>query len=130
MGKGIANLIERTLTNSMDGKPDQASFDQAVPIYERCYREVNGRHTTIYPGVMQGLAALRERGFPLACVTNKSERFTLPLLEYMKMSHYFVDCGCGRYLAAKKTGSRAAVARVQNHEGRAARDADDRRFAE
>jgi phosphoglycolate phosphatase len=102
VGKGIANLIERTLTNSMDGKPDQAAFDQAVPIYERCYREANGKHTTIYPGVMEGLDALRQRGFPLACVTNKSERFTLPLLEYMKLSHYFVTVVAGDTLPQKK----------------------------
>jgi phosphoglycolate phosphatase len=102
VGKGIANLIERTLTNSMDGKPDQASFDRAVPIYERCYHEANGKHTTIYPGVMEGLNALRERGFPLACVTNKSERFTLPLLDYMKMSHYFETVVAGDTLPQKK----------------------------
>ena len=81
VGKGIANLIERTLTNDMDGKPDQASFDEAAPIYERCYKAANGKHTTIYPGVIEGLDAMRARGFPLACVTNKSERFTLPLLD-------------------------------------------------
>jgi phosphoglycolate phosphatase len=102
VGKGIANLIERTLTNSMDGKPDQASFERAVPIYERCYHEANGKHTTIYPGVMEGLDALRERGFPLACVTNKSERFTLPLLDYMKMSHYFKTVVAGDTLPQKK----------------------------
>ena len=102
VGKGIANLIERTLTNSMDGKPDKESFDRAVPIYERCYHEANGKHTTIYPGVMEGLNALRERGFPLACVTNKSERFTLPLLDYMKMSHYFETVVAGDTLPQKK----------------------------
>ena len=51
VGKGIANLIERTLTNSMDGKPDPNLFERAVPVYERTYREANGKHTTMYPGV-------------------------------------------------------------------------------
>ena len=50
VGKGIANLIERTLTNSMDGKPDPNLFERAVPVYERTYREANGKHTTMYPG--------------------------------------------------------------------------------
>ena len=102
VGKGIANLIERTLTDDMDGKPDQASFDRAVPIYERCYKAANGKHTTIYPGVMEGLDAMRARGFPLACVTNKSERFTLPLLDTMQMSHYFVTVVAGDTLSQRK----------------------------
>ena len=55
VGKGINNLIERTLTNSMDGKPDSALFQQALPIYIRCYTEVNGKHTTMYAGVQEGL---------------------------------------------------------------------------
>lgn len=102
VGKGIANLIGRTLTNSMNGKPDQAAFDAAVPIYERCYHAANGKHTTIYPGVMEGLNAMRERGLPLACVTNKSERFTLPLLDYVKISHYFKTVVSGDTLPQKK----------------------------
>jgi phosphoglycolate phosphatase len=102
VGKGIANLIERSLTDDMDGKPDQASFDQAVPIYERCYHAANGRHTTVYAGVMEGLNAMRARGLPLVCVTNKAERFTLPLLEYMKMSHYFVTVVAGDTLPQRK----------------------------
>lgn len=102
VGKGIANLIERTLTNSMDGKPDPALFERAVPVYERTYREANGKHTTMYPGVKEGLDLLRAQGYPLACVTNKSERFTLPLLDYVKLSAYFVSVVAGDTLPQKK----------------------------
>ena len=102
VGKGIANLIERTLTNSMDGKPDPALFERAVPVYERTYREANGKHTTMYPGVKEGLDLLRAQGYPLACVTNKSERFTLPLLDYVKLSGYFVSVVAGDTLPQKK----------------------------
>mgnify|MGYP003349513141 CR=1 FL=1 len=102
VGKGIANLIERSLTDDMNGKPDQASFDKAVPIYERCYHAANGKHTTMYAGVLEGLNAMRARGLPLACVTNKAERFTLPLLDYMKMSQYFVTVVAGDTLPQRK----------------------------
>src|SRR5262245_59683115 len=81
VGKGIHNLIERTLTDSMDGKPAPTLFQRALPVYERSYHAVNGKHTTIYPGVKEGLDLLQAQGYPLACVTNKSERFTLPLLD-------------------------------------------------
>jgi len=102
VGKGIANLIERTLTNSMDGKPDAELFQRAVPVYERTYREVNGKYTTMYPGVKEGLDLLRAQGYPLACVTNKSERFTLPLLDYVNLSSYFVSVVAGDTLPQKK----------------------------
>lgn len=102
VGKGINNLIERTLTGSMDGKPDADLFQQALPIYERSYQAVNGKYTTIYPGVNEGLDLLRAQGFPLVCVTNKSERFTLPLLDYVSLSSYFVSVVAGDTLPQKK----------------------------
>ena len=102
VGKGINNLIERTLTGSMDGKPDAKLFEQAWPVYERSYRAVNGKHTTIYPGVKEGLDVLRAQGYPLVCVTNKSERFTLPLLDYVQLSGYFVKVVSGDTLPQKK----------------------------
>lgn len=102
VGKGIDNLIERTLTGSMDGKPDAALFQQALPIYERSYRAVNGKHTTLYPGVKEGLDLLRAQGYPMVCVTNKSERFTLPLLDYVSLSSYFKIIVAGDTLPQKK----------------------------
>lgn len=102
VGKGINNLIERTLTGSMDGKPDADLFQQALPLYERSYRAVNGKHTTIYPGVKEGLDLLRAQGFPMICVTNKSERFTLPLLDYVALSGYFEGVVAGDTLPQKK----------------------------
>jgi phosphoglycolate phosphatase len=102
VGKGINNLIERTLTNSMDGKPGADLFQRALPAYERGYKAVNGKHTTIYPGVKEGLDLLRAQGFPLICVTNKVERFTLPLLDYVKLSDYFVSVVAGDTLPQRK----------------------------
>ena len=102
VGKGINNLIERTLTGSMDGKPDADLFQRALPVYERSYKAVNGKHTTLYPGVKEGLDLLRAQGFPLVCVTNKSERFTLPLLHYVSLSSYFVNVIAGDTLPQKK----------------------------
>ena len=102
VGKGINNLIERTLTNRMDGKPDAALFQRALPLYERSYKAVNGKHTTIYPGVKEGLDLLRAQGYPLVCVTNKVERFTLPLLDYVSLSSYFVSVVAGDTLPQRK----------------------------
>lgn len=102
VGKGIPSLVERSLAGSLAGAVEPALFERALPVFERFYAEVNGRHTTIYPGVKEGLERLREQGFPLACVTNKSGRFTRPLLEYMKLSDYFSLVIAGDTLPKKK----------------------------
>ena len=102
VGKGLANLVERTVTASLDGVADPALLERAMPIYARCYTQVNGRHTTIYPGAKEGLERLREARFPLACVTNKSAQFTLPLLESIGLAGYFRHVVSGDTLPTKK----------------------------
>lgn len=102
VGKGIPRLVERALAGTINGAVDPAALERALPLYERCYDSVNGRHTTVYPGVMEGLEWLRTQGFPLGCVTNKSARFTLPLLERMKLSGYFSEVVAGDTLQKKK----------------------------
>jgi phosphoglycolate phosphatase len=42
---------------------------------------VNGQHAQVYPGVREGLEAMRARGWRLACVTNKPRAFAAALLE-------------------------------------------------
>ncbi len=102
VGKGIANLVERSLAGSLTGAVEPALFERALPIYERFYAAVNGSHTTIYPGVKEGLDRLREQGFPLACITNKAGAFTLPLLARMQLAPYFSEVVSGDSLPRKK----------------------------
>jgi phosphoglycolate phosphatase len=102
VGKGIANLVQRALVGAMEGEVDLDLFARAMPVYLDCYESVNGKHTTIYPGVLDGLNALQSGGYPLACVTNKSERFTLPLLRQMKLADYFAVVVSGDTLPKKK----------------------------
>jgi phosphoglycolate phosphatase len=102
VGKGIANLVERTLAGRIEGGVERTLLDRAMPIYERCYTAVNGRHTTIYPGVQEGLDRLRAEGYTLACVTNKSTRFTLPLLDMVGFAQYFRTVVAGDTLTLKK----------------------------
>jgi phosphoglycolate phosphatase len=102
VGKGIANLVKRALVGALEGEPDAALFERALPLYYDCYESVNGKHTVIYPGVREGLDALKSAGYPLACVTNKSARFTLPLLEKMRLAAYFKVVVSGDTLPKKK----------------------------
>lgn len=102
VGKGIPRLVERALAGALAGAADPDLFARALPVFERCYAGVNGRHTTIYPGVKEGLDQLRDQGLPLACVTNKAGSFTLPLLEHMKLAPYFAEVVAGDTLPRKK----------------------------
>ncbi len=102
VGKGIPRLVERALARDIDGRIDAEALAQALPVFERFYSEVNGRHTTLYPGVCEGLQQLRAGGFPLACVTNKAAAFTLPLLRRTELDRYFAQVISGDTLARKK----------------------------
>lgn len=102
VGKGIANLVMRSLRASLGRDPTEAQIEEAMPIYERHYGRVNGDTTTIYPGVKEGLEALSQAGYMLACITNKSARFTGPLLERIGFARYFSLVVSGDTLPKKK----------------------------
>lgn len=102
VGKGIPKLVERALKDACADGVSTDLMARALPLYERCYADVNGRHCALYPGVSEGLEALREMGMPLACVTNKSARFTAPLLEQLGLARYFEQVIAGDTLPTKK----------------------------
>jgi phosphoglycolate phosphatase len=103
VGKGIPKLVERALAGSLDsGAVPQTALARALPIYERCYAAVNGRHSVLYPGAREGLDVLRAAGLPLACVTNKGHRFTTPLLAHLGVAQYFSQVISGDTLLQRK----------------------------
>lgn len=102
VGKGISKLVERALAGGLHGAAPAGLYERALPIYERCYAEVNGRHSVVYPGVREGLRRLREMGLPLACVTNKAGRFTVPLLGQLGIASCFEQVIAGDTLPQKK----------------------------
>lgn len=102
VGKGISRLVERALAGDLDGRADGALLAHALPLYERCYAEVNGRHSVVFPGVREGLQRLRAMRLPLACVTNKAERFTQALLEQLDLASSFDQVIAGDTLPQKK----------------------------
>ncbi len=102
IGNGVTRLIKRVLTRDVDGEPDKALFNQAQPIYEKHYAAIVSRKSRPYPGVMDGLNALKQAGYRLACITNKAEKFTLPLLKDTGLRDYFELVLAGDTLPKKK----------------------------
>lgn len=91
IGKGIPVLVKRCLTGHLDDniEPDAAELARALPIFRRHYAVVNGAQTTIYPQVIEGLVAMRDKGLQLACITNKAGDFTEPLLQRTGLAAHF-----------------------------------------
>jgi len=58
--------------------------------------------TRPFPRVDEGLRLFHAAGIPLACVTNKAQAFTLPLLEATGLAHWFALVVSGDSLPLKK----------------------------
>lgn len=89
VGKGTEHLLRSVLAHVLtqsghpaEGLADavQALFPTALARYEQHYIAINGQHSALYAGVLEGLQALKTAGLRLACVTNKPMAFTVPLL--------------------------------------------------
>jgi len=86
VGKGSEHLIRSTLAE-VGAEPDL--YARAWALYQQHYLVVNGQHSTVYPGVAQGLERLVGRGWKLACLTNKPTAFALPLLRQKGLDGFF-----------------------------------------
>jgi len=103
VGKGVEHLVRRTLVGNLtDADPDPALFEQGRAVFFRHYHAFNGKRAACYPGVIEGLQALRAQGLRLAVVTNKPEQFTLPLLERTGLAPYFEAVVSGDTCERKK----------------------------
>ncbi|MDH5553344.1 MAG: phosphoglycolate phosphatase [Nitrosomonas sp.] len=102
IGKGIERLVKRSLTGDINGEPDPELLAKALPIYNHHYAENLCVNTRPYPGVVDGVANLQKAGFKLACITNKSEAFTLPLLRATNLFDSFEIVLSGDSLPKKK----------------------------
>jgi phosphoglycolate phosphatase len=85
IGNGVPTLIRRVLA-AVDGAIDN---EHALALFHRHYEDSNGRHGPVFPGVREGLQALRAAGHRLACVTNKPQAATTVLLEHHGLATWF-----------------------------------------
>lgn len=102
IGNGVSRLVKRVLTRDMHADPTPELFARALPVYEKHYAAWVSRKSRPFPGVVEGLEALKASGVHLACITNKAERFTLPLLKDTGLFDYFELILSGDTLPEKK----------------------------
>lgn len=102
VGKGTENLIRRVLAVDFGADEVERHFAAALASYQHHYLAINGNYSTLYPGVREGLDALRTKKLRLACVTNKPIAFAVPLLEKTGLRPYFELVYGGDSLPRKK----------------------------
>jgi phosphoglycolate phosphatase len=102
VGKGVDVLVHRALADRIDGAIEPRRFAPARAAFVRHYHEVNGTASVVFDGVPQALAQLRQRGWQLACVTNKAREFTAPLLARAQLAALLDAVVCGDEVARAK----------------------------
>ena len=102
VGNGVERLVKRALLNQLNGEPDQALFEKALPIFRQLYAENTSKRSFLYEGVKEGLDYMKKSGYRLGCVTNKAGEFTLPILRDLGVEDYFEVIICGDDTARKK----------------------------
>lgn len=86
VGRGTEHLLERSMAEA--GAPAER-YDDALRRYQHHYLALNGRHSAVFPGVVEGLRALRAAGLRLVCATNKPNAFARPLLALKGLDGFF-----------------------------------------
>lgn len=102
VGNGVDRFVERTLLNAVDGTAEPDVFAKALPIFKRLYLVNTSQRSCVYDGVFEGLAWLKSQGYRLACVTNKAEAFTIPLLRDKNLLDLFEFVVSGDTCSEKK----------------------------
>jgi len=99
IGKGSEHLLTCALAEV--GAP-AGLYAAAWDRYQYHYLHINGLHSAVFPGVVEGLQAMRAAGLRLACLTNKPGSFARPLLADKGLDFYFDHVFGGDAFAHKK----------------------------
>jgi phosphoglycolate phosphatase len=89
VGKGSEHLIRSALHHVLGAPAPIELLAAAWEAYQAHYLAINGQHAAVYPGVVDGLQALTDRGLRLACLTNKPGGFARPLLKAKGLDRFF-----------------------------------------
>jgi phosphoglycolate phosphatase len=85
IGRGVRSLVER----AVEQVGATADIDHAVEVFEAQYERLVATRATLFPGVKEGLDAMRAAGMKLGVVTNKPRFFTEKLLAYVGVASLF-----------------------------------------
>ncbi len=102
IGNGADVLVKRALLNNWHVGEIPDDFEVAFELFKTYYAEHDWVHSRLYDGVLETLQTLKNDGFKLACITNKTARFTNPLMETAGLAPYFDFIASGDTFAEMK----------------------------
>jgi len=109
VGKGSEHLVKSVLNHvfAQSGYAGTAidsiaTYGRACASYQQHYAAINGAHSVVYPGVLEGLDRLQQSGLKLVCLTNKPLSFARTLLRLKKLDGYFCEVFGGDSFERKK----------------------------
>lgn len=102
VGNGLDSLIQQAMKAQLSSKTTPELLERARAIFLELYAAHTSDASRVYPGVRTGLGFLRSAGSLLACVTNKAQRFTEPLLDDLGLASEFSIVVSGDTLGTKK----------------------------
>lgn len=91
IGRGTAWLFGHVLEHSLQDPHARESDTYAhyYPIFLEIYSELSGKLSQPFDGAFACLDSLKEKGYPLAIVTNKDRPLTERLLNQLNMNQWF-----------------------------------------
>ena len=102
VGNGAEMLVMRALAYANGENPNDGFLHSSLNVFLRYYEQHLNKHSTLYHHVKSTLAALKQRGYQLAIVTNKPYQFVPAMLEAYGINDYFSLILGGDSLEKKK----------------------------
>ncbi|WP_053991098.1 phosphoglycolate phosphatase [Mangrovimonas sp. TPBH4] len=90
VGNGAKPLVRRSLELALENQElSNGLLEEAFEIYVEAYRENNCVDTFMYPGVLETLQYLYNKGYKMVICTNKPFHFIAPILDALEIKQYF-----------------------------------------
>ena len=96
----VGNGVRMLMTRAVPDGESNPRFDEAFSVFRQHYMQHCLDTTCPYPGIMEALARLKERGMMLAIVSNKMQAATEELRQHF-FSRY-IDVAIGESAAIRK----------------------------
>ena len=96
----VGNGVRMLMTRAVPDGESNPRFDEAFSVFRQHYMQHCLDTTSPYPGIMEALARLKEKGMMLAIVSNKMQAATEELRQHF-FSQY-IDAAIGESAAIRK----------------------------
>ena len=109
VGDGAPELVRRALTAG-GAVVDPTAMPELFERYRGFYLATATLSTRAYPGVKETLAALRAAGYRMVVCTNKFQKPTMKILDFLDLTGFFDGVAGGDVVPARKPDPRHLLA--------------------